>query len=98
MLQAYCRHRAIADEMSELIEAFDPAWLAEAKGQRRYEWLAKMGRVESKAALETARSLRLTNLSRWTKPRDAERAISRDEESGGSSEDDMSIWQAERRA
>ena len=35
------------------------------KGMRRYEWLAKMHRVEAKAATEMATKLRLTNQSRW---------------------------------
>ena len=32
---------------------------------RRYEWLAKMHRMEAKAAMEMATKLRLTNQSRW---------------------------------
>ena len=42
LLQAYCRHRAMADEMAELIDAFPNEALTEAKGMHRYEWLAKM--------------------------------------------------------
>jgi hypothetical protein len=64
LLEEYCRHKAVADEMSELINEFDQAWLAEAKGMRRYEWLLKVRRVESKAAQEISTKLRLTNLSR----------------------------------
>ena len=65
LLADYCQQRAQVDEMSELIDAFDPAWLAETKGMRRYEWLTKMRRMASKAAMDLARSLRLTNQSRW---------------------------------
>jgi hypothetical protein len=64
LLQEYCRHKAVADEMSILIDEFDPTWLAEPKGMRRYEWLLKVRRVESKAASDIATKLRLTNLSR----------------------------------
>lgn len=44
LLQAYCRHRAMADEMVELIDAFPNEALETAAGMRRYEWLAKMHR------------------------------------------------------
>jgi hypothetical protein len=95
MLQAYCRHRAIADEMSELIEAFDPAWLAEAKGQRRYEWLTKMVRVETKAAMEIATKLRLTNQSRWQSTTTTLAAEKVTNETGS---DDISPWSHAHRA
>jgi hypothetical protein len=65
LLQQYCRHTAIADEMAELLAEFPTEALIEAKGMHRYEWLAKMHRLESKAALEMATKLRLTNQSRW---------------------------------
>ena len=38
LLQAYCRHRAMADEMAELIDAFPNEALETAAGMRRYEW------------------------------------------------------------
>jgi hypothetical protein len=94
MLQEYCRLRSRADEMSDLLDAFDPAWLAEAKGQRRYEWLSRMHRMESKAAIEMATKLRLTNQSRW-QPQTSTIA---GEKIADDSEDDASIWQAGRRA
>ena len=50
LLLDYCRHRAMADEMSDLIDDFQPEGLQTPKGMRRYEWLAKMHRMESKAA------------------------------------------------
>ena len=65
LLQELCRHRAVADEMSELIDEFPSEALIEAKGMRRYEWLLKMRRIEAKAAMEMATKLRLTNQSRW---------------------------------
>lgn len=65
LLQAYCRHRAMADEMAELIDAFPTEALETPAGMRRYEWLAKMHRVEAKAAMEMATKLRLTNQSRF---------------------------------
>ena len=90
LLQEYCRHRAVADEMSDLIDAFDPTWLAEPKGQRRYEWLAKMRRVESKAALDMATKLRLTNLTRMVSKRDVE--VSLEKDGGDRGVDDDSPW------
>jgi hypothetical protein len=65
MLADYCNQRAVAGEMAELINEFKPEWLTEAKGMRRYEWLTRMQRMASKAAMDLARQLRLTNQSRW---------------------------------
>ena len=65
LLQEYCRHRAVVDEVSELIDEFPREALVEAKGMHRYEWLLKVRRVEAKAAMEIATKLRLTNQSRW---------------------------------
>ena len=65
LLQEYCRHRAVVDEVSELIDEFPREALIEPKGMHRYEWLLKVRRVEAKAAMEIATKLRLTNQSRW---------------------------------
>ena len=94
MLQEYCRLRARADEMSDLLDAFDTAWLAEAKGQRRYEWLSRMHRMESKAAIEMATKLRLTNQSRW-QPQTSTVA---GEKIADEIEEDASPWGAKQRA
>ncbi|MGB7855495.1 MAG: hypothetical protein WBL48_06310 [Pseudolabrys sp.] len=51
--------------MSDQIDAFDPAWLAEPKGMRRYDWLSKQMDRNSQAATRLATKLRLTNQSRW---------------------------------
>jgi hypothetical protein len=96
MLQEYCRLRSRADEMSDLLDAFDPAWLGEAKGQRRYEWLSRMHRMESKAAIEMATKLRLTNQSRWQPQTStiAGEKVTDDAEA----ENNASIWGAGSRA
>jgi len=88
MLGDLCRHKATADEISDLIDKFDPAWLAEAKGMRRYEWLLKIRRVETKAALDLATKLRLTNQSRWQPAGAATAAAVTEEEA----KDDASPW------
>ena len=73
LLLDYCRHKAVGDEMSGQIDDFDPAWLAEPKGMRRYEWLLKMRERETRAAANIATKLRLTNQSRYN-PRTAKSA------------------------
>ena len=75
----------MADEMAEQIDEFDPTWLADPKGMRRYEWLAKMHRLEAKSAMEMATKLRLTNQSRW-QPQSA--AIKAEAERGS----DLAPW------
>jgi hypothetical protein len=89
LLVDYCRQRAMADEMSDLIDEFKPDWLAEAKGMRRYEWLSKMRRMASASAADLATKLRLTNQSRYEK--DVAATAARVE-----SEDDDSPWNATR--
>src|SRR5262245_8853995 len=66
MLADLCRHRAASDEMSRLLNSFDTALLEEPKAQRRWEWLTKMRRLETRFAIEVAHKLRLTNQSRWS--------------------------------
>jgi hypothetical protein len=88
LLEDYCRQRAVTNEMADLINEFDPAWLAEAKGMRRYEWLCKMQRMASKAAMDLATKLRLTNQSRYEKDTAATAARVEVEEK----DDDASPW------
>jgi hypothetical protein len=66
ILQNLCRHQAVTNEMSELIDEFKPEWLNDAKGLRRYEALLKIREKESRAAAQMATKLRLTNQSRYT--------------------------------
>jgi hypothetical protein len=65
LLTNYCRHLHAANEFSDLIDDFPPEVLETAMGMRRYEWLSRMRQRETKAAMELATKLRLTNQSRW---------------------------------
>ena len=66
MLSDYCRHRASADKVSEVINVFQAEWLKNADGAKRYHGLLKMRDLETRAAADKATKLRLTNQSRYT--------------------------------
>lgn len=66
MLSDYCRHRASADKVSEVINVFRAEWLKNADGAKRYHGLLKMRDLETRAAADKATKLRLTNQSRYT--------------------------------
>jgi hypothetical protein len=66
MLSDYCRHRASADKVSEVINVFQAEWLKNAEGAKRYHGLLKMRDLETRAAADKATKLRLTNQSRYT--------------------------------
>lgn len=74
MLADYCRHRASAAVVSEIIDTFKPDWLKAAEGAKRYYGLLKMREAETRAAASLATKLRLTNQSRYT-PQAAATAI-----------------------
>jgi len=73
MLADYCRHCETADVLTSQIDAFEPEWLADEAGLKRYDLLGKMRERESRAAADKATKLRLTNQARYT-PRAAEHA------------------------
>lgn len=66
MLSDYCRHRASANMVSEVINVFEAAWLKNADGAKRYHGLLKMRDLETRAAADKATKLRLTNQARYT--------------------------------
>jgi hypothetical protein len=66
MLSDYCRHRASADKVSEVINIFQSEWLKNADGAKRYHGLLKMRDMETRAAADKATKLRMTNQSRYT--------------------------------
>jgi hypothetical protein len=73
LLADYCRHRQSVNDVSAIIESFKPEWLKNADGVKRYEALVRIREKETHAAMSMARSLRLTNQSRYL-PRGAARA------------------------
>lgn len=66
LLKDYCRHRASAEMVSEVLRAFKPDWLKNAEGAKRYHGLLRMRDLETRAAADKATKLRLTNQSRYT--------------------------------
>lgn len=60
LLVEYVRHVATAELLTQQIETFDPAWLADDDGIKRYDRLAKMRMREAAVIHQLARSMRLT--------------------------------------
>jgi hypothetical protein len=73
LLADYCRHREAAENVSGIIDTFKPEWLKNGEGVKRYQALLRIREAETGAAMRMARSLRLTNQSRYL-PRGAARA------------------------
>lgn len=73
MLADYCRHVETSDVLTSQIDAFQPEWLADEAGLKRYDMLTKMRERETRSAADKATKLRLTNQARYT-PRAAEHA------------------------
>ena len=66
LLKDYCRHRAAADKISEVINLFQVDWLKNEEGVKRYSDLLKIRDLEAKGAADKATKLRLTNQARYT--------------------------------
>ncbi len=73
LLADYCRHRQAAEDVSAIIDTFKPEWLKNGEGVKRYQILLRIRETETTAAMRMARSLRLTNQSRYV-PHSAARA------------------------
>lgn len=66
LLKDYCRHRAAADKITEVINIFQTEWLKSETGSKRYSQLLKMRDLEARGAADKATKLRLTNQARYT--------------------------------
>lgn len=62
-LVQYCRHTVQSDIVAQQIANFDPEWMGDEDGLKRYDKLLAMQERESRAINAAARSLRLTNQS-----------------------------------
>jgi len=69
LLEAYVRHIAVAGVIDRQIDQFKPEWLKEDDGLTRYKKLLDMRANQSSVLLALARSMRLTNQSRYTPQR-----------------------------
>ena len=63
MLAQYCRHKVQADLVAQQLERFDPAWLADEDGLKRYDKLSAMLERETRCINALLRSMRLTQQS-----------------------------------
>lgn len=63
ILEAYCRHVVTARALADQIEEFDPEWLADEDGLKRYDRLLAMHVRETGRVNEFARAMRLTQQS-----------------------------------
>lgn len=63
MLAQYCRHKVQADLVAQQLESFDPAWLADEDGLKRYDKLSAMLERETRTINALMRSMRLTQQS-----------------------------------
>ena len=63
LLKQYVRHKVNSDLLSQQIADFDPKWLADEDGMKRYDKLLGMLARETLALNTMARSMRLTHQS-----------------------------------
>jgi len=59
----YCRHKVQADVIAQQIDAFNPAWLADEDGLKRYDKLTQLQERETRTINALLRSMRLTQQS-----------------------------------
>jgi hypothetical protein len=65
MLADLCRHREAGEKISAIIDSFQPEWMKNSDGAKRYYQLLKMRELETRASGLLATRLRLTNQSRY---------------------------------
>ena len=63
MLVQLCRHKVTSDLIAQQQEAFDPEWLADDEGLKRFKVLAACQECETRAIVALERSMRLTQQS-----------------------------------
>jgi hypothetical protein len=63
MLIQYCRHKVQSDLIAQQLEEFDPAWLVDDDGMKRFDKLGAMLERETRAINALLRSMRLTQQS-----------------------------------
>lgn len=66
LLREYVRHCEASNVLADQIDNFDPAWLVDEEGLKRFDKLLTMRDRETKAIADKATKLRLTNQSRYT--------------------------------
>ncbi len=65
LLLSYCKHVSHASTLDNEIRKFNPEWLRDDDGLRRYKLLTDMRERESRALTALARSMRLSHQSQY---------------------------------
>src|SRR4051812_44557753 len=65
LLVAYCRHIVLTRRVSEQIDRFDPAWMADDDGLKRFDKLGAMLERHTRTIASLATRMRLTQQSRY---------------------------------
>ena len=68
LLLSYCKHVSHAATLDREIAEFDPQWLRDEDGLKRYKTLTDMRERESRAQTALARSMRLTQQAQYNAP------------------------------
>lgn len=63
MLTQYCRHKVQSDIVADQLDKFDPGWMADEEGLKRFDKLGAMLERETRAINALLRSMRLTQQS-----------------------------------
>jgi len=63
MLAQLCRHKVTSDVIAQQQEAYDPAWLTDDEGLKRFAILARCQETETRAMGALMRAMRLTQQS-----------------------------------
>ena len=63
LLAQYCRHKIQADLIDQMLGQFDPAWMADDDGLKRYDKLLAVQERETRAMTALLRSMRMTQQS-----------------------------------
>ena len=63
MLTQYCRHKVQSDLIAQQLEDFDPDWLVDEEGLKRFDKFGAMLERETRAMNALLRSMRLTQQS-----------------------------------
>lgn len=65
LLVQYCRHVVKARLVAKAVDEFDPAWLADEEGLKRYDKLTQIAEREGRAMSSLATRMRITQQSRY---------------------------------
>lgn len=77
ILAQFCRHKVQSDVIAAQMHAFDPEWLADDEGLKRYDLLGKMLARETTAMNQLMRAMRLTQQSLIEKDRAIKSKVTR---------------------